>query len=102
MSAKYRIAFAAVLTLVFGLCGIALILAGKEGYLPKPLQVVLFIVALPSALVSLGARVFPVAGALLSGWIGFVLLEFAYSYCLILLAEALLKRFRPRRAPESN
>jgi len=102
MRTGYRIALASVLTLLFGLCGIALILAGKEGYVPKPLQVVLLIVALPSALIPLSARVFPAANKVLSGWVGFIALEFAYSYCLILLAEALFKKLRPRKPRHSD
>ena len=102
MCTGYRIALASVLALVFSLCAIALILAGKEDHVPKPLQAVMFIVGLPMALLSLGSRVFPAANRLVSGWAGFVLLQFAYCYALVLLVEALFKRFRRRAARPSH
>jgi hypothetical protein len=98
MRTGYRVALALLLTLVFSLCALALVLVGKEGYVPKPLQIALYFISLPIALLSLGSRVFPTAVKLLSGWVGFIVLQFAYCYGLVLLFETLFWRFRRQKA----
>ncbi len=96
MRVAYRIGLAVVMTVVFTAFGMALILVGKEGYVPKALGIAGAIALLPNLLLwRLGFHV-PWAMRQLE-WVVLVVVQFAYCYALLLLIELLLKKFRRRR-----
>ena len=93
----YRIALALLTAVLFSGFGLALILIGKEGYVPKWLGISGAVALLPNLL--LGKLGFQLPWELRRlEWVIFVLLQVGYCYGLVLAVELLVKKVQKIKA----